>query len=211
MKTRSGFVSNSSSSSFIVAVKIVESQDGSPTWFNILEFLIKKYGGRDELKSFSSKVGEQIKVWRKELKELKADKNWCLDQHKIYEDMLAVEVAIPLLAKLLRHDTERKQPQYDKETTAIHDKARIRCTREYGETEARQVLESAKERINYDIMRIDRDIAQLSKKIEKVKQYDSDEWYLLGFEEDNYSDPVAQGIKELEERGQAVIVERINH
>jgi len=65
-----------------------------------------------------------------------------------------------------------------------------------------------KNRAESDIKRAERWIKSLLEKIEKAEPYNSDEWILLGFEEDNWGGAVSKAVGQLVESGQAAIVDK---
>lgn len=211
MKYRNGFVSNSSSSSFIVAVKQVESDDGSPSWFNFLNLLIENTGGQDRLKSFSSAVSDQIAKWQEEVEELKLDRDWAIEKAKIYEDITAIDVALPLLAKLIEHEDRYPHPEIPQSQL----KWRLRGPRETEEYSKETPLQKAKESLQWkkdsirmDISRARKSIDSLIEKIKKAEPYNSNEWTLIRFEEDNWGGVLTKAVEQLVKSNQAIIIEK---
>jgi hypothetical protein len=210
MKIRSGFVSNSSSTCFLLAAKIPEKTE-SPSWFDVLDFLVDHCGGPDNLKVFSTTALEQIERWKKEINELEEDKKWCLEELKIYEDMEAAKIALPLLGRLIKFEHQRQYiKNYGHEPDEEQIKQEIRCYRKYGQETADETLHYAKRRKNFDIAKIEQNILKLSEKIKKAKPYTDKCWKLIGFEEDNFSGFIKKAVEKLDEDGNIVILEKIH-
>ena len=205
MKTRNGLVSNSSSSSFIIAVKKMKKGDlTSPS--EMIDFLIKHsglIGGRDALKFFTKTPKQYNDALSKETKELEANIKWAESQKAYCEEALKDKKIMEVLGRM-KHIGQAFRNRMEKGGT---EEGRI--LREYTPTVQKE-LKNDIETLGYRIEGDQKQIEELNAKAKKIKRYLNGEWKLIGFEEDHWGDILKSAVKEMVKKKQAFIVEEVN-
>jgi len=200
MKIRNGFVSNSSSSSFIVAVK--KPQKNETNYMELIEFMMKNYYKRKDLdKNFKGSIKEYTSNLEKELKKLTKDITF-LEKDKIFiEEVLSNKNLIKPIGKLF---------EYLDNKTKLKKNLGVRQTREfYKNYVPKFVLENELGSINYDIDKIKNKIEILTARISDIQKYKEGSWDIICYEEDAaFGSPMSGAIKELEEKSLAKILKK---
>ena len=182
MKVRNGFVSNSSSSSFIVALpkkvkcKCCGKKNEYMLW--VLRDLIKNVGAKNNFDStgLSNYAGGAAQLFiniNEEIKELKKDIYWCNKERKILEKILQNKDAIDLCDSL---ETIRHSPRHD------------RLTRSYRDSTAEGLVLGKIENLNDTMGKASKEIARLVKKARVIKQSAKNKDTIFTFEMDNTSE-----------------------
>jgi len=209
MKARSGFVSNSSTSSFIIVVK--NSGAEGEDWFGQLEFVVGSltHGKMDNVKWHAGKISEYRETLMRELEGLQKSKEVCEKELKEFKAIIKNKEARRGAELVLELQSRKKQREFQKEgpegilqevTLKQYDSRRKPFNR----------------LVKNELERYDSGLTELSKKIEKlwerlkaVEPYNDKKWKMVSFEEENsWGVGITDAAERLVNMGKAVIVHK---
>ena len=197
MKIRNGFVSNSSSSSFIVVVK--RPKDNETNYLEIIDFIIKHYYQyKSADTNFSSTIQEHTLSLETEIKELTKDLSFLEKQKEFLESLVKDSKLEKHMGNLLKYLNQKNTL-----------KGNVRCGREIYKENPKSFLKDETYYLTCDITRIKDKAKNLNLRLTEIKKYNDDTWKIIGFEEDISHSPISSAIKELEEKGLAAILKKV--
>jgi len=208
MKSRQGFVSNSSSSSFVIAIKKAKSKKFSDP-SSVIDFLIKHSGAKyGDLKYFSQTPKKYDFLLKKEIKELQKDVRWVEKQKSGLEEALGNEDVVEILAKINRMPSIQSAKKRN-EDNANKDKTNEdnRFSREYMHS-MKEALEREITSLEYSLNSMGEKIKELQEKEKKIQPYLDGDWQLIGFEEDMWGSVLKSAIEDMARRKEAIIIEK---
>ena len=176
MKIRNGFVSNSSSSSFLVAFVPEESNLNLKTFDFLLGTKVGNHTYQTDLEVFKETVKERKEKLIIEIENCEKDMMWLKEHVKTLKKISKNEKASQLMDELFYSANDSK-----------HDKNALRWKREQSENQ-----KSWKERViseissyNYDMQKLQNDIDCANKQLGLIKDL-FDESVVAGWKEDQH-------------------------
>lgn len=206
MKTRIGFVSNSSTTSFLLAIKKPRS-DLHFDYLNAIEFLVTYLGyDKDALDFFYSNGSEKIVEIKEEIVELQADVDYCKVEKKDLEEFVEKAAdAMPIVERFMKLLQKQKMSR-----VCDNDKDRkdeIRYEREYP-NQPRELAHDEIRNKEDHIRWVSKQIVELTELLEKMESYD-DSWIMVRFKSDYMRDvKLDDMVQWLIENGKAEIVNK---
>jgi len=202
MKIRTGFVSNSSSSSFIICVK----EDATGAEIKMLDFMTtfmdKSHGVKRE------DVGEYKERLQNEIEDLNKDNVY--SQKELEELTILLEDPLLIIAfnKLEVALQSMGKNGSDFKELVRRERYMYFCNIEDGEVfEPSNLLRNLHRKLEYSISRNTREIKDLSRRLAKIKDLPKSK-KLISFEADNMEDSLLNSINNLEEQNMITIIER---
>jgi chaperonin cofactor prefoldin len=189
MKTRNGFVSNSSSSSFVIAVptktKKCKCCHRSDAVF--LQLLVKYITTltKDGNKLYTMVDANQVdEFYRQELDDLVKSKEHLKQQLTTVTELLVDDQAVSTYLKIKKQmDLLVWKPELQRE-----DPGMLKVTNE---------LKERKERIEKHLAEYDAKVKDIKEKIAKLKKFLNDKWRVYSFTIDNWCTEPERVIKEM--------------
>jgi len=204
MKTRNGFVSNSSSSSFVIAVKEVKACSCCGlTPVDFMSTLAVRTRNENKQREFSMvDIDSYIEEKEYEIDEWETEKKWIIRQKKLYEELLKDENALKAL-ELFRGAL--RDIEYEKNRTDDGQANYSRYT-----TDDRNAADIIKEDVRYlNEDRVNKEIASRKGFIEKIKRLDNkDKWTIFSIKTDNSFDNVKDDIELMIKTNQVVLIQK---
>ena len=206
MKVRNGFVSNSSSSSFMIAIK--KPQPCASCGCTPIDFLkeleIRIGDKKKEYEFFNQDIKEYIETLKYDIEELEKDRAWVLKEKELYATLLDDEKlaeGIQTFISLMQQLEEEKRT----------NKKDYRVNRYMGDNEA-SVMDVVKSQISScSTYSINAEIKEATEKLEKLNSLNLDEkWTLFNIDIDNWEHGTKEAIELLLESKQAVLIKKEN-
>lgn len=199
MKTRKSHISNSSSTSFVIALKKTKDSDHI-NYVEAIEFIIEMAGyQQSELKYFTGSVMDRKEKIKEENKQLSLDLDWC---HKKIENLESIsfqnEDVVQVLEKL---NLIKNSPMRENDD--------IRFLRDLDLSDIGTAIQDEIRNIGYHVTKILEDKEQLEKILEKLNQLD-DDYSIVGFEEDHWAGICKHMIEHLISLDKAIILEQVS-
>jgi len=203
MKIRSGFVSNSSSSSFIIAVrpdaKTCKCCGRSDAF--LLQLLAKYIATltKDNHKLYTMYTAKDVEdYFKKELEDFVSSKAHAIEQLATIKELLKDKKTIDNFSKI------QTQLQVISYGFPIHKE-------DPGMTKVQFSLESRRDGIQKHLVEYDNKVKALKEKIAKVKAFNKKGWTVYAFTMDNWATEAESMIKAMTaEEDLVVVIERIN-
>jgi hypothetical protein len=202
MKTRNGFVSNSSSSSFIIAYKnvpICSCCNQSPV--NFIDIVSINKDIKVEVAS------DMIDGYKRELKILEESRDWIREQLKLYDDFVnntdqKFHDTVGLFVRLIR-------------INECNNRAKIKgdaCQQINYESETYEsnkgIVRNSIDRMKSDLEILENQIANKKNMIEKIGKYRSSEWVIVSAKFSNM-DKLSDKFRDLINKGVVECIEMI--
>jgi hypothetical protein len=212
MKARNGFVSNSSSTSFVVAIK--EHTDKQlPSALSLIELVVDRLKmDKGNLKFFTGKARDTIANIDAEILALELDKKWVEKEKALWEKATSHVDLLPALRTIAWWPRPlRSKPPTPENCVdyVVRYKREMEELEETAQRNGEQVIKRYMESIDFRVKSIESDIEALRKRKKLYMAYAAnDEWHLVGFTEDHYHGILEEMIEGLVRNNMAVIVEQ---
>ena len=204
MKTRTGFVSNSSTTSFLLAVK-KPTDELHYDYLKGIEFIIEHVGfKKDDLDFFCCAPSEKAQEIKEEIEELEADRKYCEDQIQELKEL--IEKSSELSGLLDQFLSLSSKPKYALTKDEQGRKWEVRSEREY--VSCRSTVKFEIESKNTHIIWLSKKIDELKGALKNLEGYD-DSFVMVGFKCDRMSDYGLESMVQwLLNNGKADLVEK---
>ena len=219
MKTRCGFVSNSSSTSFLLAVNVKEDQDAiGIAW----ALNLKNYVSLSDDKHPLNLTIDPLELWKGqlgyELEELNKDATWLKERIHAYDEVLKLDdenlftVCVDLIALETSEVLRRRSKLVVKRDITEEDRdSEVRYRRWSTEhCTSLERLDDLKNQLKGSLARNANQIEKLQKRIDDVTNATSDkgEWKVVGFEINNMASEICEAVDILIKKTNVIVIQK---
>lgn len=197
MKTRNGFVSNSSSSSFVVVIR--KPKPFTISMVKLIEFVAKHTEKNPAWKEVFS-INTKIELIKEELKELDKDLAFFTKEYNFWNEIKKNKEFDTWLGKIKDHSITEAELNSCRNERLVNDYPNLPDTPCLFMTN----------RLNHKREAIKQEITKFQLELRNIKKYKDSEWMIYSFEEDvNFSNKViSKMIDDLVKRKEAVIISK---